>query len=92
TERWRAMDADVEFAGKRIVHSEQLPFNDLSAHVILEDGLLRLEPLRFGVAGGNLASRIRLDGRSVPLQGRAQLTARGFKLKQLFPTFAPMQT
>ena len=56
-------------AGKRIVHSAQLPFNDLAAHVILDDGLLRLEPLRFGVAGGNLASNIRLDGRSVPLQG-----------------------
>lgn len=92
TERWRAMDADVTFAGKRIVHSEKLPFNDLSAHVILEDGLLRLEPLRFGVAGGNLASNILLDGRSTPMQGRAQLTARGFKLKQLFPSFAPMQT
>ncbi|HDS1738008.1 MULTISPECIES: AsmA family protein [Pseudomonas] len=92
TERWRAMDADVSFSGKRIVHSEQLPFKDLSAHVLLEDGLLRLQPLRFGVAGGNLSSDIRLDGRSVPLQGRAKLTARGFKLKQLFPTFAPMQT
>ncbi|MBV4489673.1 AsmA family protein [Pseudomonas oryzicola] len=92
TERWRAMDADVTFAGKRIVHSAQLPFNDLSAHVILADGLLRLEPLRFGVAGGNLVSQVRLDGRNVPLQGRARLTARGFKLKQLFPGFAPMQT
>lgn len=92
TERWRAMDADVTFAGKRIVHSDKLPFNDLSAHVILEDGLLRLEPLRFGVAGGNLDANIRLDGRSSPMQGRAQLTARGFKLKQLFPGFAPMQT
>ncbi len=92
TERWRAMDADVTFAGKRIVHSEKLPFNDLSAHVILDDGLLRLQPLRFGVAGGNLASMIRLDGRSVPLQGHAKLTARGFKLKELFPGFAPMQT
>ncbi|MFB1631370.1 AsmA family protein [Pseudomonas sp. AP-1] len=92
TERWRAMDADVTFSGKRIVHSAQLPFTDLSAHVMLDDGLLRLEPLRFGVAGGNLASDIRLDGRNVPLQGRAKLTARGFKLKQLFPSFAPMQT
>ncbi|WP_194790250.1 AsmA family protein [Pseudomonas sp. UFMG81] len=92
TDRWRAMDADVTFAGKRIVHSEKLPFNDLSAHVILDDGLLRLEPLRFGVAGGNLGANIRLDGRGTPLQGRAQLTARGFKLKQLFPGFAPMQT
>lgn len=92
TERWRAMDADVTFAGKRIVHSDKLPFNDLSAHVILDDGLLRLEPLRFGVAGGNLDANVRLDGRSSPMQGRAQLTARGFKLKQLFPGFAPMQT
>ncbi|AXO86877.1 AsmA family protein [Pseudomonas parafulva] len=92
TDRWRAMDADVTFAGKRIVHSEQLPFKDLSAHVVLEDGLLRLTPLRFGVAGGNLDANIRLDGRSVPMQGRARLTARGFKLKELFPTFAPMQT
>ncbi|MDR0207906.1 MAG: AsmA family protein [Pseudomonas putida] len=92
TERWRAMDADVTFSGKRIVHSEQLPFKDLSAHVVLEDGLLRLEPLRFGVAGGTLNANIRLDGRSVPLQGRARLSARGFKLKQLFPSFAPMQT
>ncbi|PWB32973.1 AsmA family protein [Pseudomonas sp. SDI] len=92
TERWRAMDADVNFAGKRIVHSEKLPFNDLAAHVLLDDGLLRLEPLRFGVAGGKLDAQIRLDGRSVPLQGRARLTARGFKLKQLFPTFEPMKT
>jgi len=92
TERWRAMDADVTFSGKRIVHSDQLPFKDLSAHVLLEDGLLRLEPLRFGVAGGNLNLNIRLDGRTVPMQGRARLTARGFKLKQLFPGFAPMQT
>ena len=37
-------------------------------------------------------ANIRLDGRSVPMQGRARLSARGFKLKQLFPSFAPMQT
>ncbi|TDF85205.1 AsmA family protein [Pseudomonas sp. H9] len=92
TERWRAMDADVTFSGKRIVHSEELPFNDLSSHVVLDDGVLRLEPLRFGVAGGKLDAQIRLDGRAVPLQGRAKLSARGFKLKQLFPTFEPMKT
>ncbi|RWU26382.1 AsmA family protein [Pseudomonas alkylphenolica] len=92
TERWRAMDADVTFSGKRIVHSESLPFTDLSSHVVLDDGVLRLEPLRFGIAGGKLDAQIRLDGRAVPLQGQAQLSARGFKLKQLFPTFEPMKT
>jgi uncharacterized protein involved in outer membrane biogenesis len=92
TERWRDMDADVEFTGKRIVHSEKLPFTDLYTHLILNDGQLSLEPLRFGVAGGNLDAQIRLNGRTTPLEGRAKLTARGFKLKQLFPTFETMQT
>ena len=92
TERWRAMDADVEFTGKRIVHNEKLPFNDLYTHLVLTDGVLSLEPLRFGVAGGNLDAQIRLDGRAEPLEGRAKLTARKFKLKQLFPTFEIMKT
>jgi hypothetical protein len=92
TERWRDMDADVEFTGKRIVHSEKLPFTDLYTHLVLTDGLLSLEPLRFGVAGGKLDAQIRLNGRSEPLEGQAKLTARGFKLKQLFPTFEPMKT
>ncbi|MHC3826024.1 AsmA family protein [Pseudomonas sp. G3-19] len=92
TDRWRAMDADVEFTGKRIVHSEKLPFTDLYTHLKLNDGELSLEPLRFGVAGGNLDAQIRLNGRTEPLEGRAKLTARGFKLKQLFPTFEPMKT
>ncbi|VVO16560.1 AsmA family protein [Pseudomonas fluorescens] len=92
TERWRAMDADVEFTGERIVHSARLPFTDLYTHLILNDGQLSLEPLRFGVAGGKLDAQIRLNGRTTPLEGRAKLTARNFKLKQLFPTFEPMKT
>ncbi|VVO87926.1 AsmA family protein [Pseudomonas fluorescens] len=92
TERWRDMDADVEFTGKRIIHSEKLPINDLFTHLVLTDGVLSLEPLRFGVAGGNLEAQIRLNGRTEPMEGQAKITARKFKLKQLFPTFEPMKT
>lgn len=92
TERWRAMDADVRVRGQRIVHSEKLPITDLDAHIVLDDGRLRLSPLKFGVAGGALNADIELNGTSTPLQGRANLKARGFKLKQLAPSFAPMQT
>lgn len=92
TERWRTMDADVRVRGRRIVHSEQLPITDLDAHVLLEDGRLRLAPLKFGMAGGELQADIQLDGANTPLQGQAQLRARHFKLKQLAPDFAPMQT
>lgn len=92
TERWRAMDADVEFTGKRIVHSDKLPISDLYTHLVLNDGLLTLEPLRFGVAGGTLDAHMRLDGGKTPMQSRVDLKARSFKLKQLVPSFAPMQT
>ncbi len=92
TERWRTMDADVRFTGKRIVHSDKLPISDLDTHVVLNDGLLSLEPLRFGVAGGELDAMIRLNGALTPLQGKARLSARRLKLRQLFPGFAPMQT
>ncbi|WP_044873874.1 AsmA family protein [Pseudomonas sp. LFM046] len=92
TERWRVMDADVNFAGKRIQHSEKLPFTDLSTHVVLEDGVLSLEPLRFGVAGGNLDATVRLDGRRAPLAGKARLQAQHFKLKELFPNVQSMRS
>jgi uncharacterized protein involved in outer membrane biogenesis len=92
TDRWRAMDADVRFVGQRIVHSEQLPISDLDTHVLLNDGVLSLEPLRFGMAGGALDAQIHLDGATTPLQGQMRLRARDLGLKQLFPTFAPMQT
>ena len=92
TERWRSMDADVRFTGKRIVHSEKLPIRDLDTHVLLNDGVLSLEPLRFGMAGGRLDAQVQLNGAVMPMQGRLRLNARNLRLKQLFPTFAPMQT
>ncbi|MBD1602152.1 AsmA family protein [Pseudomonas typographi] len=92
TDRWRAMDADVEFTGQRIVKSEKLPFTDLYTHVVLDDGRLSFQPLSFGVAGGKLDTRATLNGQATPLQAHVQLSARGFQLKQLFPDFAPMRT
>ncbi|OXJ08132.1 AsmA family protein [Burkholderia sp. AU6039] len=92
TDRWKKIDADVRFAGRRIVKTASLPITDLSTHLVMHDGVLTLNPLNFGVAGGTLASNIHLDGSGVPLKGRFSLQARHLKLKQLFPTFPVMQT
>ncbi|RQQ35711.1 AsmA family protein [Burkholderia stagnalis] len=92
TERWKKMDADVRFTGQRIIKSPSLPITGLTTHVVMQDGVLTLNPLNFGVAGGTLASNVYLDGRGTPLQGRFTLQARHLKLKQLFPTFKVMQT
>ncbi|TDV17263.1 AsmA family protein [Paraburkholderia caballeronis] len=92
TERWKAIDADVKFTGRRIVKQGSLPISDLYTHVVMTDGVLSLDPLRFGVAGGTLATRLNLDGSVVPLKGRGTAEARHLKLKQLFPNFKTMQS
>ncbi len=91
TDRWRDMDADVRFQGKRIVHSEQLPISDLKAHVVLDDGVVSLQPLDLGVAGGRIESRIRLDGKTTPMGGHAAINAQHVKLRELFPGVEAMQ-
>lgn len=92
TDRWKAMDADVTFAAGRIEHGPSLPIESLSTHLVLDDGALVLDPLRFGLAGGQVAGKLRLDGSAAPMRGALQLRARHLKLKQLFPNFAPMHT
>ncbi|WP_454752257.1 AsmA family protein [Cupriavidus necator] len=86
TERWDEIDADVHFTGKRIIRDAELPITDLVTHLKLQDGVLLLDPLNFGVAGGNLVSTLRLDGKREPMGAMIDMTARRMKLKQLFPT------
>jgi uncharacterized protein involved in outer membrane biogenesis len=92
TDRWKAIDADVKFTGRRIIKNPALPITDLYTHVVLTDGVLSFEPLNFGVAGGTLSSTIHLDGSTTPLKGRLSTTARHLKLKQLLPTVKTMQS
>ena len=92
TDRWKAIDADVKFTGRRIIRQGSLPISDLYTHVVMTDGVLSLEPLRFGVAGGTLATNVKLDGSGTPLKGSGTVQARHLKLKQLFPNFKTMQS
>ncbi|MFS8930293.1 AsmA family protein [Cupriavidus taiwanensis] len=91
TERWDEIDADVHFTGKRIIRDAELPITDLVTHLKLQDGVLLLDPLNFGVAGGNLVSTVRLDGKREPMGAMVDLKARRMKLKQLFPTIDLMR-
>ena len=80
----RAMDADVRWKAQRI-NAPRLPLEDMQAHLLLDDGLLRLQPLDFGVAGGNIRSNIRLDARKPRIATTLDAQLRGVQLGQLFP-------
>ncbi|KAF1025044.1 MAG: hypothetical protein GAK40_01469 [Burkholderia plantarii] len=88
----RALDADVRFTGRKLVKSADLPITDLYTHIVMQDGVLSLKPLRFGVACGTLSTDARLDGSGAPLKGHFSVSARHLKLKQLFPSQKVMQS
>lgn len=92
TARWRQMDAEVTFTGKRIVRKAALPIHDLSTHVTMNDGVLTLDPMQLGAAGGDIKAHIVLDGRKDPMHGKADLSIRHLKLHKLFPTVDLLQS
>ena len=76
-EDWPAMDADVQFEGKRIVDAAQVPIENLSVKWILKDGVLRFEPLAFTIADGKVNANVSLDGSRKPVVGKANITMSG---------------
>ena len=91
TDKWNVMDADVRFKGRRIEHGSSLPISDLSTHILLKNADLRLQPLKFGLAGGSIVSSIHLEGDKKPMRGQADIQARRLKLKALMPDVELMQ-
>ena len=87
TNRWSSVDADVKFTAKTIRRAHGLPLEDLATHLTLRDSVLTLDPLDFGIAGGNLVAAIALDGAKDPIRARARVAARRLHLDKLFPDF-----
>ena len=90
--RLKSMNADVTYNALDIRHAEQLPLDKGSVRVNLQEGVLQLEPLVLGVAGGSLAGRITVDVNVVPAAFDSRLDLRGVALNQLFPTVQTTKT
>lgn len=80
----RSMDADVRLRAQRI-NAPKLPIDNMDAHLKLDAGLVQLEALNFGIAGGDIRSTIRLDARKDTIQTRLQASVRRIDLGGLFP-------
>lgn len=85
TDRWNSMDADVSLKANQIRRANALPLDDLTVHLKLQDSVLTLTPLDFGMAGGHLSTTVTLDGRSKPIKAKVQAHARKLLLSRMFP-------
>lgn len=82
-ERLRAADMDVRFSGRR-VEAPFAPLDDLEVRFRLEDGRLRLDPLRLGIAGSRIGGTAVVDGRGAVPDLRVDLRVRGARLAEFF--------
>jgi uncharacterized protein involved in outer membrane biogenesis len=83
--RLKAMNADVVYSAADIRHVEVLPLDKGSVHVKINAGVLQLEPISLGIAGGTVAGSIRIDANLVPAGFSTRLDVRAVQLNQLFP-------
>lgn len=84
-DRLRRMNSDVTYRAARITHANKLPLDRMSVRVRLKDGVLNLEQMNLGVAGGSLAGAIRIDGAKEPAVAEVHLDVRSLHLGRLFP-------
>ena len=84
-DRLRRMNADVTYRAARITHVKKLPLDRMSVHVRLKDGVLELDQMNLGVAGGSLTGRMRIDGAKEPAVAEVHLDAKSLQLARLFP-------
>lgn len=91
TDRWGSIDANVKFSGKKIIREAAIPIENLEVDLSLVNSVLKLTPLKFGVAGGDLAANIKLDGREQPMRASVEMKSRHIQLKDLFPTTEAMK-
>jgi hypothetical protein len=83
-DKLRAMDAQVHLRALRI-DAPRLPLDKMDARLRLENGVLRLQPLNFGVAGGRIRSDVLMDARQETIRTRVDGDARSLDLGRLFP-------
>lgn len=83
--RLQSMNADVSYSAADIRHVRVLPLDKGSAHIKLTQGVLQLDPVSVGVAGGSVAGSIQIDANVAPAAFTTRLAARALQLNQLFP-------
>ncbi|MEO6688028.1 MAG: AsmA family protein [Dokdonella sp.] len=91
-ERWNAMDADVHFTGKRVIRETELPIRDVDTRIAMKDAVFTLDPLRFGMAGGDVKASLHIDANARPAKANLVLDARKLQLRRLFEKLDGLST
>ncbi|MEZ0259357.1 MAG: AsmA family protein, partial [Alphaproteobacteria bacterium] len=79
--KFRAADVDVTLHADKL-NAPGWPLSKLDARFDLENGLLKVAPLRFGVAGGTVDGQVTVNGRDNSPYTQVALNLKGLGLRQ----------
>jgi uncharacterized protein involved in outer membrane biogenesis len=82
--RLKAMNSDVTYTAAKVTNARQFPLDRMSVGVRLKDGVLNLEPLTLGMAGGTVAGRLFINSHVNPAVVEVRLDAKSLELSKLF--------
>lgn len=80
--RWRMVDVDLDVNAEE-VRAGRVPLDGLSGSILLDDGLLRLDPLTVRVGQGRIEGNVELDGREAPIQADLAIDLRRLSVARL---------
>jgi uncharacterized protein involved in outer membrane biogenesis len=86
----RRHDVDLKFRGTSVKWG-RFPLDNLDVHMVLKDGLMRLDPLDFGIADGHVVGDMTVDLTKRTPTAKAAIEIRRVELKRLFPQLASPQ-
>jgi len=82
--RLRAMNSEVAYSAAKVTNSRWFPLERGAVNVRLRDGVLILDSMNLGIAGGTVAGRVQIDSHSNPAVTKVDLKARSMELSKMF--------
>lgn len=82
-DRLRAADMDIDFTAHKL-HAPGYPLQSLKATILLNDGILKIDPLDLGIASGSMTGSLVLDGREQVPDVKTDIMLKKLALKDFF--------
>lgn len=85
-DKLRRIDAHVRLVATHFKNADKLPLDNLDATLILANGVLRFDPVKFGVAKGSVKTSVRVDARKPVIAASVDARFDQLLLSNLIPS------
>ena len=86
----RAADIDMHYVGKHI-ESKSTPLDNLDVQLDIDNGAIRVHPLKFGMGQGTIAINLALNGQANEVHAKGNIDVQHVDLKRIMDDINPFK-